>query len=309
MQSAIQPLSGSICAIVTPFLSSGELDLPAFSKLVQYQIWAGSTGIVVAGSTGESSALVEHEFVSLLELARKIVSDQAAPNFKLIAGTGLPSTSKTLRLTQLAKDLGADAALVVTPAYVRPTAEGLYRHYSLLADSSGLPIVLYNVPSRTGCDLLPETVARLCAHPQIVGIKEALPDMDRLQSLLALQSAQFAVLSGDDPTALEAFELGADGLISVAANAVPRQMSDLYALSRSDLAAAAALNTALTPLFAALALEPNPIPIKWALAELNVCTPELRLPLHTLSEQHRAPLRTALAAFGLITSKSLHLAA
>lgn len=302
-------LTGSICALVTPFLATGALDLPAFTRLVRHQIDGGSAGIVVAGSTGESSALEEHEFISLLELARKISSEHAAPNFKLIAGTGLPSTQKTLRLTQLAKDLGADAALVVTPAYVRPTAEGLYRHYSLLADSAGLPIVLYNVPSRTGCDLMPETVARLCAHPQIVGIKEALPDMHRVRALLALQSPQFAVLSGDDPTALEAFVLRADGLISVAANALPRQMSDLFTLARADLPAASALNTALSPLFAALALEPNPIPIKWALAELNFCTPELRLPLHVLPEPHRALLRAALGAFGLIAVDPLHYAA
>jgi len=180
---------------------------------------------------------------------------------------------------------------------VRPTAEGLYQHYSYLADLADLPIVLYNVPSRTGCDLLPETVARLAEHPHIIGIKEALPDMARLQALLALQSPQFAVLSGDDPTALAAFELGAAGLISVAANALPRQMSELFALSSANLMAAAQLNAALIPIFNALALEPNPIPVKWALAELNFCTPELRLPLHTLSDQHRTELRTALSKF------------
>jgi len=290
-------LRGSICAIATPFYATGELDLPGFARLLQHQIAGGSSGIVVAGSTGESTALEEHEFVSLLELARQIVTDQAAAGFRLIAGTGLPSTKKTLRLTQLARDCGADAALVVAPAYVRPTAEGLYQHYSYLADLADLPIVLYNVPSRTGCDLLPETVARLAEHPHIIGIKEALPDMARLQALLALQSPQFAVLSGDDPTALAAFELGTAGLISVAANALPRQMSELFALSSTDLPAAQRLNAALAAIFNALALEPNPIPIKWALAELNFCTAELRLPLHILSAPHRAELQKALSAF------------
>jgi 4-hydroxy-tetrahydrodipicolinate synthase len=308
-QSAIQPYSGSICAIVTPFLSSGEPDLPAFSKLVQYQIWAGSTGIVVAGSTGESAALEESEFVSLLELARKIVSAKAPVSFRLIAGTGLPNTQKTLRLTQIARDCGADAALIVTPAYVRPTAEGLYRHYSTLADLADLPIILYNVPSRTGCDLLPDITARLCTHPQIIGIKEALPVMERLRALLALQSVDFAVLSGDDPTALEAFKLGAVGLISVAANAVPRHMSDLFTLSSTNLAEATQLNAALAPLFDALALEPNPIPIKWALAELNLCTPELRLPLTTLSDVHHPALRNALNAVRQHAKLFLHQAA
>ncbi len=291
-------LSGSLCALATPLRSRDDaLDLDAFGRLVDYQLAGGTRALVVAGSTGEAAALDDSEYSALLEFAVKRIAGRVP----VLAGSGLSATRKTIAQTARARAAGIDAALVVAPAYVRPTQEGMYRHFCEVADHGGLPVVLYNVPSRTGCDLLPATVARLAGHGNIVGIKEALPDADRMGALLALKSATFSVLSGDDPTAARAMLAGADGVVSVAANVAPALFSALCAAcARADVAQAQALDQQLRPLYALLATEPNPIPVKWCLSELGIGEAYLRLPLLALSAAHHAAGVDVLARLGLV---------
>lgn len=272
-------LSGSITALATPFNAAGELDLDAWQRLLQQQLDAGTQAIVVAGSTGEAAALYDAEFDLLLRTAVEFV----AGRIPVLAGTGLSNTAKTIEQTRRAAVLGADAALVVTPPYVRPTQAGLIAHYRDIADDNALPIVLYNVPGRTGGDLLPETVAELCGHPRILGIKEARAEPERMEALLKFRSGDFAVLSGDDPTACRAMLAGADGVISVASNVLPAAMRRLCDLARAGKAGAAnELDAQLQPTFEFLGVEPNPIPVKAVLA-LHGIGHGLRLPLLPLS--------------------------
>ncbi len=276
-------LSGSITALATPFTASGDLDgkldLPAWDRLLEAQIAAGTQGVVVAGSTGEANALSDEEYATLLRRAVAVV----AGRIPVLAGTGLANTAKTIELTRHAAACGADAALVVTPPYVRPTQTGLILHYRALADDGALPLVLYNVPGRTGCDLLPATVAELAAHPRIIAIKEACIEPERMAELLALRSPSFAVLSGDDPTAARAMLAGADGVISVASNAIPAAMRRLCELARAGTRAEAeAYNAELQPIFDFMGVEPNPIPVKAILARQGIGH-GLRLPLTGLS--------------------------
>lgn len=277
-------LSGSITALATPFTASGKIDFKAWACLLEMQIAAGTQGVVVAGSTGEANALSDEEYETLLRRAVALV----AGRIPVLAGTGLSNTAKTVELTRRAADFGADAALVVTPPYVRPTQAGLLAHYRAVADDGVLPVVLYNVPSRTGCDLLPETVAELTPHPRIVAIKEAVLDPGRMAELLALRSSSFAVLSGDDPTAARALLAGADGLISVASNVLPAAMRRLCGLALAGVRVEAqAYNAELQPIFDFMGVEPNPIPVKAILARQDIGH-GLRLPLTTLSEVHAA---------------------
>ncbi|MEO7064241.1 MAG: 4-hydroxy-tetrahydrodipicolinate synthase [Dokdonella sp.] len=291
-------LSGSLCALATPLRSRDDaLDLEAFGRLVDYQLAGGTRALVVAGSTGEAAALDDVEYSALLEFAVKRIAGRVP----VLAGSGLSATRKTVAQTARARDAGVDAALVVAPAYVRPTQEGMYRHFCEVADRGGLPVVLYNVPSRTGCDLLPDTVARLAGHGNIIGIKEAWPDADRMSALLALKSATFSVLSGDDPTAARAMLAGADGVVSVAANVAPAMFSALCAACAcADAALAQALDQQLRPLYTALATEPNPIPVKWCLSEMGFGEAHLRLPLLPLSATHHAAAIDVLARLGLV---------
>ena len=287
-------ITGSVCALITPFTELEQLDFAALEGLVEAQIRGGTHALVIGGSTGESVALEETELAELLRAAVRF----AGGRIQIVAGTGAASTEKSLRLTRLARDCGANAALVVTPAYVRPSQEGLSQHFSRIAERGGLPIVLYNVPARTACDLLPATVARLAKLPQVIGIKEAVPERARMLDLLALQDADFSVLSGDDPTALDAFKMGARGLVSVAANPLPAAMRELWNLSQSgNWQHAEQLNERLAPVFAALALESNPIPVKWAMHGLAYCGPAIRSPLCTLGVAHQHAVMGALAAF------------
>jgi 4-hydroxy-tetrahydrodipicolinate synthase len=279
-------LSGSITALATPFTASsdpdGELDLPSWDRLIQAQIAAGTQGVVVAGSTGEANALSDDEYETLLRRAVAVV----AGRIPVLAGTGLSNTAKTIELTRRAAAFGADAALVVVPPYVRPTQIGLMAHYRAVADDGALPVVLYNVPGRTGCDLLPATVAELAVHPQIVAIKEARVEPERMTDLLALRSPSFMVLSGDDPTAARAMLAGADGVISVASNVIPAAMRRLCDLARSGARAdAQACDAELQPIFDFMGVEPNPIPVKAILARLGIGH-GLRLPLTALSSVH-----------------------
>lgn len=291
------PLSGSICAIATSFRSRDDaIDFAAFERLVDAQIAQGTHALVVAGSTGEAAALDEAEFVELLERAVRRV-DGRVPT---LAGTGLSGTRRTIAQTRRARDAGIGFALVVAPPYVRPTQEGMVRHFCEVAEHGGLPVVLYNVPTRTACDLLPETVERLAAHGNIVGIKEAVADEARMRALLPLRGERFAVLSGDDGTAARSIMAGADGVVSVAANVAPAHMARLCAACRRDPALAAKLDRELQPLYSLLGCEPNPIPLKWCLSRLGFGEAHLRLPLLKLTERHHADAENVLAALGLV---------
>ncbi len=291
-------LSGSIVALATPFgVRDHALDLDACGRLIDAQIAGGTRAIVMAGSTGEAAALDEREFSTLLEFAVARIGKRVP----VLAGTGLPATKKTIAQTQRARDAGVDIALVVAPAYVRPTQEGMYRHFSEIADHGGLPVVLYNVPSRTACDLLPETVARLTRHGNIIGIKEARSERERMQALLAYSSDRFAVLSGDDPTAMRAMLDGAKGVISVAANVAPAAFAAMCERAIAcDVDGAGKVDDSLQPLYEFLGVEPNPIPAKWLLSALGLGTAEMRLPLVPLSAQHQARGREILIRLGLI---------
>ncbi len=282
--------SGSLVALVTPMHPDGSIDWAAWDRLLELHLEAGTAGIVVGGTTGEAATLTEPELLALLEHARRRVKTRLA----LIVGTGGSSTATAVERVRRLSATGVDALLIVTPPYNRPTQEGLYRHFEAAAAAATVPIVLYNVPSRTGVDLLPATVARLARLPRIVGIKEAA-SLERARELLEVTEDAFAVLSGDDPSAAEAMLSGARGVISVTANLVPHAMAQLCAAAaRGDRVAAARINGALATLHAALFVESNPIPVKWALAELGLMGCGIRLPLTPLSEPSQSTVRAAL---------------
>jgi len=277
-------LSGSITALATPFTAAGELDMDAWRRLLRAQRDGGTQAVVVAGSTGEAAALFDAEYDTLLRAA----VEELGGRLPVVAGTGLSNTARTIEQTRRAAALGAEAALVVTPPYVRPTQAGLVAHFRAVADDGALPVVLYNVPGRTGCDMLPGTVAELAGHARIVGIKEARSEPGRMQALLPLRAEGFAVLGGDDPTAVRALLAGADGIVSVASNVVPATFRRLCDLARAgDEAAATALDASLRELYDFLGIESNPIPVKSLLARQGIGH-GLRLPLTTLSPQHAA---------------------
>lgn len=281
-------LSGSITALASPFDAAGEIDLDAWQRLLSLQLAGGTQAIVVAGSTGEAAALYDAEYDTLLRSAVEFV----AGRIPVLAGTGLSNTAKTIEQTRRAGALGADAALVVTPPYVRPTQPGLIAHYRAVADDGALPIVLYNVPGRTGCDLLPETVAELAPHPRILGIKEARTEVERMVALMAFKGENFSVLTGDDPTACRAILAGFDGVVSVASNALPASFRRLCDLARSGKRAEAeAWNAQLAAACDFLGVESNPIPIKALLARLGIGY-GLRLPLLPLSVAHEGTAAT-----------------
>ena len=275
-------LTGSITALATPFTTDGELDLDGWRRLIAAQLEGGTQALVVAGSTGEAAALFDAEFDVLLRTA----VEQVGGRVPVLAGTGMSNTVKTIEQTRRAAVLGADAALVVTPPYVRPTQAGLIAHYRAVANDGALPIVLYNVPGRTGCDLLPETVAALAGHPRIIAVKEARNEPDRMAALLTLAGDGFAVLSGDDPTACRALLAGADGVVSVASNIIPVAFRMLCDLGRSRDSDAGELDARLRPVFDFLGVESNPTPVK-AILELQGIGHGLRLPLMPLSAEHR----------------------
>lgn len=290
-------LSGSICALATPFHSRDDtIDGAALQRLIDLQVAGGTRALVVAGSTGEAAALDEAEFSQLLALAVRHIG-QRVPS---IAGTGQSGTQRTIAQTRRARDAGIEYALVVAPAYVRPTQEGMYRHFCEVADHGGLPVMLYNVPSRTACDLLPETVARLTAHGNIIGIKEAVADPARMQALLPLRSERFSVFSGDDGSAASAMLAGADGVVSVAANVDPARMARLAEACADHSEVAAVLERELQPLFTLLGCEPNPIPLKWCLSRMGIGEPHLRLPLLPLGTRHHAHADSVLVGLGLV---------
>ena len=298
MTQQAQTIQGSIVAIVTPMFEDGSVDWKGLEKLVEWHIAQGTNSIVAVGTTGEAStlSLAEHKQV-IKEIVR--VANKRIP---IIAGTGANSTHEAIELTKEAKELGADAALLVTPYYNKPTQEGLYQHYKAIAEAVDFPQILYNVPGRTGVDMLNETVIRLADIPQIVGIKDATGDVPRGQALIeGLRGKEMTVYSGDDATAYQLIALGALGNISVTANVAPKEMSQICAAAISgDAERAEALNNEIANLHNILFCESNPIPVKWALHEMGLIGTGIRLPLTPLAEQYRTPLREALNASGVI---------
>lgn len=276
--------TGLITALATPFDGGGAIDLDAWRRLLQWQLDAGVQGVVVAGSTGEASMLQDSEYDTLLRVAVEVAGGRC----DVIAGTGLSGTAATIARTRRAAAAGVEAALVVTPPYVRATQAGLLAHYRAVADQGGLPVILYNVPARTACDLLPETVVQLATHDGIVAIKEAVADPARVEALVALSGPRFRVLSGDDASAARTMLAGADGLVSVGSNIAPAAYRRLCELARGgDGAETQAWDARLEPLHAFCGVEPNPIPVK-ALLQAAGYGQGLRLPLTSLSEQHQA---------------------
>ncbi len=275
-------LTGSITALATPFTAAGDIDFDAWQRLLDRQLAAGTAALVVAGSTGEAATLSDSEFARLIAATARRVEGRVP----VLAGTGQSGTAKTIAQTHLARDSGADVALVVTPPYVRPTQPGLLAHYQAVASSGGLPVVLYNVPSRTGCDLLPETVAALCREPGIIGLKEARGDAGRWAALYPLASGEFSLLSGDDATFVQAMRGGAVGVISVAANVVPGAFARICRLlANGRLEEAGDADAALRGLYDFLGVESNPIPLKALLQRLEIGH-GARLPLLELSAAH-----------------------
>ncbi|MCQ4271483.1 MULTISPECIES: 4-hydroxy-tetrahydrodipicolinate synthase [Pseudomonas] len=290
-------IAGSMVALVTPMDAQGGLDWDALGKLVDFHLQEGTNAIVAVGTTGESATLEVSEHV---EVIRRVV-DQVNGRIPVIAGTGGNSTRESVELTGLAKDAGADACLLVTPYYNKPTQEGLYQHFRLIAESVAIPQILYNVPGRTACDMLPETVERLSKVANIIGIKEATGDLQRGQDVLDRVGKDFLVYSGDDATAVELMLMGGRGNISVTANVAPRAMSELCAAAmRGDAALARAINDRLMPLHKTLFIESNPIPVKWALNEMGLMADGIRLPLTWLSPRCHEPLRQALRQSGVL---------
>ena len=290
-------IAGSMVALVTPMDAQGELDWDSLSKLVDFHLQEGTNAIVAVGTTGESATLDVAEHV---EVIRRVV-DQVNGRIPVIAGTGGNSTRESIELTTAAKQAGADACLLVTPYYNKPTQEGLYLHFRHIAESVAIPQILYNVPGRTACDMLPETVERLSKIGNIIGIKEATGDLQRGKEVLDLVSKEFLVYSGDDATAAELILMGGKGNISVTANVAPRALSDLCAAAmRGDAVAARAINDRLMPLHKTLFIESNPIPVKWALHEMGVIQEGIRLPLTWLSPRCHEPLRQAMRQSGIL---------
>ena len=288
---------GSLVAIVTPMHEDGRIDEEAMRSLVDWHVEQGTDAIVAVGTTGESATLDEREHCTAIEL----VVRHAAGRIPVIAGTGANSTTEAIALTRCAQAAGADACLLVTPYYNKPTQEGLYWHHKAVADAVDVPQILYNVPGRTAVDMLPETVARLAIVPNIVGVKEATGDLDRIPRLRELTGDGFAIFSGDDATAREAILAGADGDISVTANVAPALMQRMCRLAMDgDAEGAAEIDARLAPLHNALFVESNPIPVKWALAEMGKIAPGIRLPLTWLEPSAHAEVRAAMAAAGIL---------
>ncbi|HKM38216.1 MAG TPA: 4-hydroxy-tetrahydrodipicolinate synthase [Thiopseudomonas sp.] len=290
-------ISGSMVAIVTPMDAQGALDWHALTRLVDFHIEEGTDALVVVGTSGESATLNVEEHV---ETIRRVV-EQVNGRIPVIAGTGANCTREAVALTRNAKSVGADACLLVTPYYNKPTQEGLYQHFKHIAETVDIPQILYNVPGRTVCDMLADTVVRLSKIPNIIGIKEATGDISRAKDIISRVSSDFYVFSGDDATAYELMLAGGKGNISVTANIAPRAMHELCQLAMAgDAAGAKALNDKLMPLHENLFLEANPIPVKWALFEMGLVQAGIRLPLTWFSEQYHDTLRQAMRQSGIL---------
>lgn len=288
---------GSIVALITPMHEDGRVDDEALGRLVDWHVAEGTAAIVSVGTTGESATLDEDEHCAVM---RRTV-EFAAGRIPVIAGTGANATSEAIRLTRCAKEGGADAALLVTPYYNKPTQEGLYLHYKAIAEAVDIPLILYNVPGRTACDLAVETCARLAEVANIVGLKDATGDLSRLPRLRSLCGPEFALYSGDDATGCEFMLRGGDGVISVTNNVAPRLMAHMCAAALAgDRCAAMDINARLDPLHHELFVQSNPIPVKWAMAELGFAQNGIRLPLTWLSRDLQPRVRDAMRHAGIV---------
>jgi len=291
-------ISGSIVALVTPMHpDSLEVDWDALARLVDWHIVEGTSSIVAVGTTGESATLSVTEHSAVI----RFVVEQAANRIPIIAGTGANSTREAIELTQGAKEAGADACLLVTPYYNKPTQEGLYQHHKTVAEAVAIDQILYNVPGRTACDMLPETVLRLSSIDNIVGIKEATGDLQRVQQILSQCPSDFALYSGDDHSARELMLLGGHGDISVTANVAPAMMARLCAAALAgDAELAGQIDQVLQPVHDAMFVESNPIPVKWAVSELGLMSGAIRLPLTPLAAEYEESVRAALKSAELV---------
>ena len=290
-------IQGSIVAIVTPMHADGSLDLPGLRKLIDWHIAEGTDSIVIVGTTGESPTVTVDEHCELI----KVAVEHTAKRIPIIAGTGGNSTAEAIELTRFAKSVGADASLLVVPYYNRPSQEGMYQHFKKIVEAVDFPAMLYNVPGRTVADMSNETILRLAAVPGIFGIKDATGNLARGTDLMRLAPPSFAVYSGDDPTAMALMFCGAKGNISVTANIAPRAMHDLcVAAMAGRTAEAIRINNRLLPLHNKLFVEPNPVPLKWAMHEAGLIESGMRLPLVPLAEEFRNTVRTAMRESGVL---------
>jgi 4-hydroxy-tetrahydrodipicolinate synthase len=289
-------LTGSMVAVVTPMDSDGSVNYRDFARVVDFHVSEGTEALVVAGTTGESATLDHHEHVEVLEKACEL----AAGRIPIVAGTGSNSTTQTLKLSRAVDRLPIAAFLVVTPYYNKPPQEGMRRHFAAIADAVQHPVILYNVPARTGVDLKPETVAKLASHPNIAGIKEATGELARVRVLRDSCGGDFALLSGDDATAREFMLQGGDGVISVTGNVAPAGMRSLCDASRAGRRAEAErIDAGLVGLHQKLFCESNPIPVKWAVEQMGLIGPGIRLPLLRLAPQYHAAVSDAMLAAGV----------
>ena len=289
-------LSGSLVAIVTPMLADGALDIPRLKALIDWHVAEGTDGIVIVGTTGESPTVDVDEHCGLIEAAIAA----ARGRVPVIAGTGGNSTREAIELTRFARKAGAAYSLSVVPYYNKPTQEGLYRHFKAIAEASDIPVIVYNVPSRTVADLSNDTVIRLSKVPNIVGIKEATSNIERVTDLMRRARKDFLVFSGDDITALAYILLGAHGVISVTANVAPKLMHQMCAAALvGDVKKARELNNRVLPLHQRLFIETSPSPVKWAMAEMGLIEYSLRLPMVPVTERCHQPLREALHEAGI----------
>jgi 4-hydroxy-tetrahydrodipicolinate synthase len=289
-------IKGSIVAIVTPMHADGSLDLPGLRNLIDWHIAEGTDGIVIVGTTGESPTVTVDEHCELIRIA----VEHTNKRIPIIAGTGGNSTAEAIELTKFAKQVGADASLLVVPYYNRPTQEGMYQHFKKIAESVDLPAILYNVPGRTVADMANDTILRLAHVPGIIGVKDATGNIARGIDLIRLAPKSFAVYSGDDPTAMALMLCGGKGNISVTANVAPRGMHELcVAAMAGDIAKAKEINNLLFPLHQKLFVEPNPVPVKWAMQEMGKIPSGIRLPLVALASEYHETVRAALREAGL----------
>ncbi|GFO71142.1 4-hydroxy-tetrahydrodipicolinate synthase [Bathymodiolus japonicus methanotrophic gill symbiont] len=282
---------GSIVALVTPMYDNGDVDKESLKKLVEFHIEQGSDALVAMGTTGESATLSEHEHMDVV----KAIVEYVAGRIPVIAGTGANSTTEAIALTKAAKQVGADACLLVTPYYNKPTQEGLYLHYKAIAEAVDIPQILYNVPGRTACDMLPETIGRLAKIERIVGVKEATGDLTRVSVIRELCGDDFALYTGDDATSCEFCLLGGNGTITVSGNVAPRLVHEMItAAINGDRETATSIDANLRGLHTQLFIQSNPIPVKWAVTEMGLMAKGIRLPLTWLTEDCFDPVRSAM---------------
>ncbi len=290
-------IQGSIVALITPMDSQGNIDKDSLARLIEFHIEQGTDALVAVGTTGESATLNEEEHCYVI----KFMVDKVAGRIPVIAGTGSNSTTEAINLTQKAKELGANACLIVTPYYNKPTQEGLYLHHKAIAEAVDIPQILYNVPGRTACDMLPETIGRLAKVPNIVGVKEATGDLTRVTKLRDLTHSNFALYTGDDASSREFCLLGGNGTITVTGNVAPRLVHEMItAAIAGNSKIAAEIDRKIDALHSSLFIQANPIPVKWAVAEMGLMQKGIRLPLTWLSEECFETVRAAMRQASVI---------